>query len=127
MKHLHEKNEQFAEPSADILDTFPDPGVHDVRLTQKECTAVCPKTGQPDYYTVDIQYTPTALCLESKSLKLYLAAYRNVGIFAETLSHRICKDVMTVLDAEQVIVTVTQVPRGGISIEATTTCYGGGE
>jgi len=124
VKHLHEKNEQFAEPSADILDTFPCPAhINPVKLVQKECTAVCPRTSQPDYYTVEITYAPNALCLESKSLKLYLASYRNIGIFAETLASRVCQDVHDTLKAYQTSVTVTQAPRGGISIKAVATLY----
>ena len=55
-------------------------------MTSDELAAVCPITGQPDLYTAAIEYRPEALCLESKSLKLYLATYRNEGVFCEALA-----------------------------------------
>src|SRR6266511_3327949 len=59
------------------LETFENPGVARVELASDELTAVCPITGQPDMYLATIEYEPGPLCLESKSLKLYLASYRN--------------------------------------------------
>ncbi len=120
MKFLHEKNEQFQEPSWRILDVFPNPGVDSVTLEQKEFTSVCPLTKQPDYCTVTIQYVPKEFCVESKSLKLYLSAYRNIGAFAETLSVMIADDLQEVLKAKYLNVTVQAASRGGISIKAAT-------
>ena len=71
------------------LETFENPGVSHVEMTSDELTAVCPITGQPDLYEVTIEYWPDRLCLESKSLKLYLAGYRNEGAFCEALAVRI--------------------------------------
>ena len=59
-----------------------------------EYTAVCPKTGLPDFGTITIQYQPDALCLELKSLKSYIMAYRDIGIFYENAVNRILKDVV---------------------------------
>jgi len=61
------------------------PAVSQVDLTSDELVAVCPITGQPDLYVVSIEYTPKDLCLESKSLKLYLNSFRNEGVFCEAL------------------------------------------
>src|SRR5438270_402790 len=61
------------------LEPFPNPGVTEVEMTSDELTAVCPITAQPDFYVARIAYRPDALCLESKSLKLYLARFRNEG------------------------------------------------
>jgi hypothetical protein len=61
------------------LETFENPGVTRVEMTSDELTAVCPITGQPDMYVATIEYEAHRLCLESKSLKLYLARYRNEG------------------------------------------------
>ena len=119
MKHLHEKNEQYAEPDAGILDTFPNPGVSLVLLEQREFTSLCPLTKQPDYCHVSIAYTPNERCVESKSLKLYLSAYRNIGAFAETLAVRIEEDLRRVLQPHAMRVVVTAASRGGISIQAT--------
>ena len=104
------------------LETFDNPGVSHVELTSDELTAVCPITGQPDLYVATIEYWPDRLCLESKSLKLYLAHFRNEGAFAEALAVRIRDDVADVLElpAEKVTVALTQKARGGITIVATT-------
>jgi 7-cyano-7-deazaguanine reductase len=103
------------------LETFANPGVSHVEMTSDELTAVCPITGQPDFYLASIEYSPEALCLESKSLKLYLAAYRNEGAFCETLAVRIRDDVAAALelDSDRVTVTLEQKARGGITITAT--------
>ena len=70
------------------LETFENPGVSSVEMTSDELTAMCPITEQPDIYTATIEYEPAALCLESKSLKLYLASFRNEGAFCEALAVR---------------------------------------
>ncbi len=103
------------------LESFPNPGVAEVEMTSDELTAVCPITGQPDFYVARIAYRPNELCLESKSLKLYLARFRNDGVFAEALAVRIKNDVAETLglDAPAVTVTLTQKARGGITITAT--------
>ena len=104
------------------LETFQSPGVAAVSLTSDELVAVCPVTGQPDFYTASIEYRPDRLCLESKSLKLYLATFRNEGVFCEALAVRIRDDVAAALElpADKVTVTLTQKARGGITITATT-------
>ena len=103
------------------LETFPNPGVTEVEMTSDELTAICPVTSQPDLYTATIEYRPKALCLESKSLKLYLARFRNEGVFCEALAVRIRDDVAAALevDADAVPVTLRQKARGGITITAT--------
>lgn len=103
------------------LETFPNPGVARVEMTSDELAAVCPITGQPDLYVATIDYAPDALCLESKSLKLYLATFRNEGRFCEALAVTIRDDVATALDlpAARVQVTLRQKSRGGITITAT--------
>jgi len=118
MKHLHEKNEQYATPDREILDSFPNPGVIQVTLTQGEFTSLCPLTGQPDYAEIEIKYGPKELCIESKSLKLYLSAYRNFGGFAETIAKMICEDLYEVLKPKYIQVNGRFVSRGGISIDA---------
>ena len=104
------------------LETFPNPGVEQVEMTSDELTAVCPVTSQPDLYTATIEYRPRDLCLESKSLKLYLARFRNEGAFCEALAVRIRDDVAAALEleAQDVRITLRQKARGGITITATT-------
>lgn len=111
----HPGNDHFAG-----LETFANPGVTSVELESDELTAVCPITGQPDLYRVRIACEPDGLCLESKSLKLYLNSFRNEGAFAEALAVRIRDDVAAALElpAARVRVTLVQKARGGITITA---------
>ena len=111
----HSGNEHYAG-----LETFENPGVTDVELTSDELTAVCPITGQPDLYRVTIGYEPGPLCLESKSVKLYLATFRNEGAFCEALAVRIRDDVAAALDLPpgRVHIGLEQKARGGITITA---------
>jgi 7-cyano-7-deazaguanine reductase len=104
------------------LETFPNPGVSHVELTSDELTAVCPVTGQPDLYVATIEYWPGPLCIESKSLKLYLNSFRDQGHFAEALAVKIRDDAAEALQlpGDKVRVTLRQKSRGGITITATT-------
>jgi 7-cyano-7-deazaguanine reductase len=104
------------------IETFPNPGVAHVQMTSDELVAVCPITGQADFYTAAIEYWPGPLCIESKSLKLYLATYRNEGVFCEALAVKIRDDVAEALELppDKVRVALTQKARGGITITATT-------
>jgi 7-cyano-7-deazaguanine reductase len=103
------------------LETFANPGVSQVEMTSDELAAVCPITGQPDLYVASIEYTPKDLCLESKSLKLYLNRFRNEGHFCEALAVKIRDDVAETLGlaAGDVRVTLRQKARGGITVTAT--------
>lgn len=102
------------------LETFPTPeGIKRVICTSDEVTANCPVTGQPDWYVVEIDYTPMRLCVESKALKLYLQSFRNQGHFCEKLAQLIADKIFQTLTPHEVKVTITQKPRGGISIKAT--------
>jgi 7-cyano-7-deazaguanine reductase len=102
------------------LETFANPGVASVEMTSDELAALCPITLQPDMYVATITYRPKALCLESKSVKLYLMQFRNEGQFCEALTVRIRDDVAAVLEiaADRVNVTLRQKSRGGITIVA---------
>jgi 7-cyano-7-deazaguanine reductase len=104
------------------LETFANPGVTRVELTSDELTALCPLTGQPDLYVATIEFWPGDLCLESKSLKLYLRRFRDEGHFCEALAVRIRDDVAEALqlDREKVRITLKQKSRGGITIVAAT-------
>ncbi|MFL5955102.1 MAG: NADPH-dependent 7-cyano-7-deazaguanine reductase [Gaiellaceae bacterium] len=102
------------------LETFPNPGVATVEMVSDELTAMCPITNQPDFYTATIAYEPRGLCLESKSLKIYLSRFRDQGAFCEALAVQIRDEVAAVLelDATAVHVTLRQKARGGITITA---------
>jgi 7-cyano-7-deazaguanine reductase len=87
-------------------------------MTGTEFTSLCPKTGQPDFGTVTIEYVPREQCLESKALKYYLWSYRNEGAFCEALAAQIADDVVYAIQPKSVTVRVTQSVRGGIAIVA---------
>lgn len=101
------------------LEGFTTPeGLSLVTLRSDEVTACCPVTAQRDFYTVSITYVPDQLCLESKSLKLYLNSFANEGMFAETLATRIRQDVRNAIHPLSCRVEILQKPRGGITITA---------
>lgn len=104
------------------LETFPAPAsVTKVVLESDEVTSLCPVTGQPDWETVRIEFEPGDLCIESKSLKLYLWSFREEGVFCEALAAQIAKDVFDTIRPKSVTVSITQKPRGGITISAEAT------
>jgi 7-cyano-7-deazaguanine reductase len=104
------------------LETFPNPGVALVEMTSDELVAMCPVTNQPDMYVATIEYEPEKLCLESKSLKLYLSSFRNEGAFCEALAVRMRVEVAEALELPhgRVCVAMQQKARGGITIVAYT-------
>ena len=100
------------------LETFsnPKPGRdYLIEHTCHEFTSVCPKTGQPDFATLRIRYVPDRLCVELKSLKHYLQAYRNQGIFFEAVVNRILDDLVAAVKPRRLTVEGDFRVRGGIS------------
>jgi 7-cyano-7-deazaguanine reductase len=93
-------------------------GLSSVNMASDEVTARCPITTQRDFYTVNIFYVPDALCLESKSLKLYLASFSEEGIFAEAFAVQIRDDIIAAIHPHSCRVEIVQKPRGGITITA---------
>ena len=117
LKILGEKVTHSIEASE--MECFPcPPDVTKVSFTTDEFTSNCPKTFQPDYYRVKIIYQPKELCIESKSLKLYLWRYRNTGQFCEELSHIILTDIVNRIDPFNCKVILEMAPRGGIGMES---------
>jgi 7-cyano-7-deazaguanine reductase len=105
-------------PSRDTLETFANqfPGRdYTIEIACPEFTSVCPKTGQPDFGTLTFRYIPDGTCVELKSLKLYLQAFRNEGIFYENVTNRILDDLVAVLQPRQMTLVAQFTPRGGIS------------
>jgi len=82
-----------------------------------EFTSVCPRTGQPDFGEIVIEYCPNKLCIELKSLKFYMQSYRNKGIFYEALTNDILDDLSSVSKPRWMKVTSRFTPRGGITAE----------
>src|SRR3990172_10144669 len=99
-------------------EAFDAPDVQRVTLEAHEFTSICPRTGQPDFGTVTIEYEPGKRCLESKAVKYYLWSYRDEGAFCESLAARIADDVVYAIDPRRVRVQVNQNVRGGIAIIA---------
>ncbi len=109
-------------PSADQLDTFPNPRPgreYSVEIVCPEFTSVCPLTGQPDYGTITYTYTPAATCVELKSLKLYLQRFRNQGIYYEQVTNRLLDDFVAACQPVRCRVVSRWTPRGGISTNVT--------
>ena len=102
---------------------YPD---YEIVVEIPEYNAICPKTGLPDFGALTIRYVPDRLCLELKSLKLYIVAYRNLGIFYENAVNRILRDCVAACSPKRMWITGTFSSRGGISstIEAR---YAGGK
>ena len=99
------------------LETFdnPHPGRdYEILHVAPEFTSVCPKTGQPDFGTMEIHYVPDRLCVELKSLKFYLQSFRNTGVFYEDVVNRILNDLVAVLSPRRMTVTGSFTPRGGM-------------
>ena len=94
----------------------------DYRITIKcpEFTSVCPRTGQPDFGEIVIEYCPDKLCIELKSLKFYMQSYRDEGIFYEALTNDILDDLTCVCKPRRMKVTSRFTPRGGITTEVVT-------
>lgn len=111
---------ESVEQAREILkaEAFPAPDVQVVTMEAMEFTSLCPRTGQPDFGEVSIEYVPDQHCLESKALKFYLWAYRNEGAFCETLAARIADDIVYAIAPKAVRVEVHQSIRGGIRIVA---------
>jgi len=108
----------YKQPDLIILETFVNPAIgtrNVIRHEFSEFTSLCPKTGQPDFATLKIEYVAHKLCVETKSLKLYLFAFRNEGSFMESICNRICDDLARKLQPEQISVWMKFAARGGIA------------
>jgi 7-cyano-7-deazaguanine reductase len=105
--------------SAEQLDTVPwnhDDTDATVEFSTDELTAICPVTGQPDFYELKLTYRPRARLLESKAMKLYLWGFRERGMFAEDMAASLLKDLVAACDPVEMIVDLTQQVRGGLKI-----------
>ena len=107
---------------AKSLETFPNPAPgrdYTIEIVCPEFTSVCPKTGQPDFGTITFTYVPDRLCVELKSLKLYLQRYRNRGIFYEAVTNQLLDDFVAACRPLRCTVVSTWTPRGGITTSVT--------
>ncbi len=99
-------------PSIDVWENQY-PG-YEIEIEMPEFTSVCPKTGLPDHGTIRISYMPDRWCLELKSLKMYMIAYRSLGIFQENAVNRFLRDIVTAAKPVSATVTGEFAPRGGV-------------
>ena len=106
-----------------ILDTFDNPNIKDdylINMDIPEFTCLCPLTGQPDFARFEINYVPDKKCGELKSLKLYMASYRDIGAFHEANTNQILRDISTLIKPRFISITGYWKVRGGIT--TTITC-----
>lgn len=99
------------------LETFPNPTTkrdYQIHIEIPEFTCLCPKTGQPDFATLILNYIPDKRCVELKSLKLYIVSYRNEGAFHEAVTNQIVDDLVQVLKPRFIRLTARFFVRGGI-------------
>ncbi len=99
------------------LETFENPNPerdYHVRIDSPEFTCLCPKTGQPDFAEIKLDYVPNALCVELKSLKFYYWSFRDEGHFHEKVTNMIADDLIKLLDPRQIKVTAVFNVRGGV-------------
>jgi len=105
------------EPSTGLLATFPNPQPlrdYGIRIRIPEFTCLCPKTGQPDFGTLLLEYYPDQACIELKALKLYVWSFRDQGTFHEAVTNRIVADLVAVLEPRFLRLTAHFNVRGGL-------------
>lgn len=109
--------ERFANPFLISSQALPEgcKASQSVLVIAPEFTSLCPMTGQPDFATIELEYTPNQWCVESKSFKLYLGSFRNVGEFHESCVARIGNDLVHLLQPHKLTVRGKFTPRGGIA------------
>jgi 7-cyano-7-deazaguanine reductase len=107
-----------ASPSEARLETFPNPAKRNyrIRFETADFTSLCPVTGQMDFAQITIEYAPAKLCVESKSLKFYLASYRNERAFNDAVTNRILDDFVRACSPREAVVTAEFSARGGIAL-----------
>lgn len=99
------------------LETFPNPQPdrdYTIRMRMPEFTCLCPKTGQPDFAVLNLEYVPAKVCVELKSLKLYVWSFRNEGAFHEAVTNRILDDLVNATQPRFMRLTAEFLVRGGI-------------
>ena len=104
-------------PTKNSLETLPNPNPerdYTIRMRIPEFTCLCPKTGQPDFATLQLEYVPDVACVELKSLKLYVWSYRNEGAFHEAVTNRILDDLVRLMKPRFIRLTAEFNVRGGI-------------
>ena len=115
---------EFSRMSSSTLETFPNPRPereYEIAINCPEFTSMCPKTGLPDFGEIRISYVPDTKCIELKSLKYYLIAFRNRGIFYEHATNEILDDLVAAIQPRRMTVVGDFSARGGITTLVTVT------
>ena len=105
-------------PSANPLETFANPAPdrdYTIRMNLPEFTCLCPRTGQPDFATLDLEYVPDELCIELKSLKLYIWSFRDLGAFHDAVTNEILSTLVRALSPRFMRLEARFNVRGGIA------------
>lgn len=103
-----------------VIDTWPSQFQnYEIETVVPEFTSICPKTGLPDFGKLTVTYVPGERCFELKSFKMYILAYRNLGIFYENAVNRILRDLVAAMDPVRITVSGEFTPRGGIATKVT--------
>ena len=109
-------------PQRGTLEAFPNPNLqrdYTIRVDCPDFTSLCPVTGQPDFAEIIVEYVPNAHCVETKSLKLYLASYRNVHAFNEAVINSILDDLVAVCQPRRMRIEGRFAARGGLALNVT--------
>jgi len=118
-EHLQETIRHLQTPKIDVWDNKYADREYVIDLSTDEFTCICPKTGLPDFATINVHYKPGKKCLELKSFKYYLMFYRDIGIFHEHLTNKILDDIVKACQPRWAKVEVVMKPRGGIQTVVT--------
>lgn len=108
--------------ATDLLETFPNPSPerdYIIKIRAPEFTCLCPKTGQPDFATLHLEYVPDQLCLELKALKLYIGWYRDQGAFHEAVTNQVLDHLVAACQPRRMQLTADFSVRGGIYTQVT--------
>ena len=122
LKQLGQITEIPTSKNAGVLEMIPNPSPeqqYNIKLVSSEYTSLCPVTGQPDFGQIEINYVPTEVIVETKSLKMYLASYRNEKTFNEAAVNSMLEDLVALLKPERIEVKGTFAQRGGIQLTVT--------
>ena len=109
-------NQNIREMLETFANQFPNRD-YSIEIVCPEFTSICPRTGQPDFGTLTFTYIPDTLCVELKSLKMYLQQFRNEGIYYENVTNRIVDDLIAVLQPRRLQLIASFSPRGGITTD----------
>lgn len=118
MENLYEGKQEHIRslntPKIDFFKNIYAENIYKIHLEIPEFTAICPKTGLPDFGTIYITYIPSDYCLELKSLKEYIQFFRDIGIFHENFVNKLLDDIIRSVSPRYICIKVTYYPRGGI-------------